>query len=509
MKKITAQNLSYLLFIPLVILIYGCGSSACYFNMVQNDKELEYYNRELTLPDRNIVHMSEYALPQPAEIKYVEYSDSSDVVLIKYKVGDEENILVYDLKANKTLWRAKSNMVVSFLRDNNIVLRDREYYKLYDTRSGQFVRDLEPGIYNINNNRTLILSHDKFARVDIRTGKIYWEGPGKSWVGYRQEYLDGDWCYVIAEGLHAIKIDEGTKWEYLTSTSFKNVGKEIGKHVALGVIAGLLGGHDNSKYNPDITMNMNSQPLVINNEIYFAARDKIVCLDKSSGRIIWENKIDPELESMELYDISDNTIALVGKGTKVLNYYQQKSDPPSIRLIQKKDGQITWLYKMDKDAIVQSFISTNDNLCLLTASQLLIFDKQLKVSGIFESKLEYGNFINILSSADTIILRTSKGVLGISKEKLNPVWFRYCELTPVNVQDEWARPIVQSNEIYDKSTMQNGLYFTPNENSGVTAYDMSSWNEITKIPLLGTNFKIINDHYIDFLNNKMKIISLK
>ena len=53
----------------------------------------------------------------------------------------------------------------------------------------------------------------------------------------------------------------------------------------------------------------------------------------------------------------------------------------------------------------------------------------------------------------------------------------------------------------------DGYYFTPNENYGISAFDMNNWQEVTKIPLLGKNMTILDGNYFDFLNNRVKIIS--
>ena len=63
-----------------------------------------------------------------------------------------------------------------------------------------------------------------------------------------------------------------------TPTSYTNVEKEVAKQVALSCLAALAEGYSTSAYKPDVTMNMNSEPLILYNEIYFAARYKIVCL---------------------------------------------------------------------------------------------------------------------------------------------------------------------------------------------------------------------------------------
>ena len=510
-KSIRKRVVFELLSVPIVILalsMYGCGPAAGYFNVLPNDTEPGNTIKTDSLPNGSIINISEYGLKQSHQIDQLEYDYPLNILLIKYSEGEDNNYLqMLDLNENKTLWKAKSNMSVSMLKKDNLLLKDPSTEKLYNATKGVFVRDIEKFLYLTDEGITLQLSPDKFARIDLQTGKIYWEGPGAEWEGYREVYIDGDWCYVVAEGLHGIKLDEGKKWEYLTATSFTNTGKEIARQVALSCLAGLTGGYNTSAYNPDVTMNMNSQPMIVGNDIFFAARDKIACLDRFSGKVIWESEIDPELESMHLYDVSDNEIALVGEGTKILNYILQKSDPPTIRLIQKKDGKITSLYTMDEDNVVQSFLSTDGNMFLLTPNQLLMFNMDLKLISAAETKFEYGDFINILSAADTIILRTSKGLLGLSRESFSEVFFRYCELPPVEANDQWRIPVLEKIKIKNQSMFADGYYFTPNENYGVSAFDMNNWQEVTKIPLLGKNMTILDGNYFDFLNNRVKIIS--
>jgi|WetSurMetagenome_2_1015567.scaffolds.fasta_scaffold34162_2 hypothetical protein len=504
-KKITLCLLAFML----TIFVFGCGPSAGVFELVDNNLEFEIITEEDTLANGNTAVVSEYVLKPPMNIQNVEYDNSANIFLIKYLNGEENFFTVCSLEDNKTLWNAKSDMKFTLLQNNNLILNDPISGKLYDAQTGQFVRDIEPYLYLNSEKGTLQLSPEKFAQLDIRTGKKYWESDGTEWVGYREDFLDEDYCYVIAEGLHAIKYDEGKKWEYLTSTSYRDVAKEVATQVALSCLFALAGSYSAPASNPDITMNMNSQPLVIENEIYFAARDKIVCLDKTSGKLIWESQIDPELESMRLYDISETEIALVGKGIKILNYALKESDPPTIRIINKTDGKMVGLFSMDKEDIVQSFFSTDENLLLLTPNQLMVFDMELKMLGISESRREYGNFIDILSAADTIVLRTAKGILGISKDDLSEVYFNYCEIPRVDVNDEWRKPIDQKFKNDNQSFYQSGYYWTPNENDGVSAFNENTWEPSTEIELYGNSIKQFDNKYIDFVDNKIIIVSFK
>lgn len=500
--------------ILIISLIEGCAPSAGFFNIIPNDNNIEYQNKEYPLPDGSIVNETEYILPQSIDIQQLDYEDSINAVFIKYSdnnnSNDEYKFLLYNNKDDKTLWTAKTNMSYGLMRNNDLVLNDPTGSKLFNADSGLFIRKLDPYTFLLSDGNTLIISPDTFALVDINNGKRIWERPGHEWVGHRQVYLIDDRCYVVAEGLHSLDLKEGTTWDYLTPTSFTNVGKELAKQAALSCLFAFAGGVNTSTYKPDITMDMNSTPLVIGDDVYFAARDKVVCLDRLTGKLIWETNIDPELESMSLYEISDGEIALVGEGKKILNNTYQKSDPPSIRLIQKEDGKVTDVFMMDNDAIVQDFTNTDENFFLLTGTQLLIFDNDLKLLGVSETNTEYGDFSHILVTGDTLIIRTSKGLLGLSKETFSETWFKYCEVPPVDDKDEWIRPLFEKNKINEQSFYQCGLYWTPNEAKGVTAFDLNNGNKIMEIELFGKNIQTYNDkYYIDFDKNKIKFISFK
>ena len=386
-----------LLVFTLGFLVNSCGPSAGYFKLIGDSKELETINAEKSLPNGDSIQIVEYTLDKSAMVENVDYDESLEILLIKYTQNEEGYMKQYDLSKNKTTWDANSNMSISILQNNNLILSDPKGEKLYDAQKGEFIRETEKYLYLLSDGRTLQLSPEVFAGLDVRTGKKYWEGTGAEWKGYREQYLDEEWCFVVAEGLHAIKIDDGRKWEYTTPTSYTNVGKEVAKQVALSCLAALAGGYSTSAYKPDITMNMNSEPLILDNEIYFAALDKIVCLDKASGKLIWESQIDPELEGMKLYNISETEIALLGTGTKILNFGMEKSNPPTIRIFKKKDGKVIALYALDKEAIAQSFSSTEEELFLLIPTELMIFNRDLKLIGVVETKKEYRNFLKIIS----------------------------------------------------------------------------------------------------------------
>jgi outer membrane protein assembly factor BamB len=504
----------YSILLLIVIITSGCGPSAGFFSVVPNDQNIKAKDTQYSLPDGNTFNETEYTFPQSVKIEEVDYDDSSKTYFVKYTTPaypkNEYGFMIYDIAQKKILWNAESNMQYGLMRINDLVLKDPIGYKLYDINSGKFIRNMEDYTYFLNDGRTLLLSEETFALIDIRTGEKIWQRPGHDWEGVRQEYLNGDWCYVIAEGLHALNLKEGEKWEYLTSTSYTEHGKEIATEVGLSCLFALGGMTRTAPYNPDVTTNMNSTPLVVDDVVYFAARDKMAALDKLSGKLIWETNIDPELERMEVYNLSDNEVALIGLGRKFINRTYKPSDPPTLRTIRKEDAKITGFFELEQQTIVQDFASNKGNIYLLTPKQLIVFDKDLRLLGKVEAKKEYGNFTNLLWATDTLVIRTSKGLAGISNDSFEEEWFQYCELPPIYISEEWIKPLYEHLKINQQSLFKFGYYWTPNENNGLTAYNFKNGEEVIRVNLYGNNLKVFDHkYYIDFKENKIKFISFE
>jgi hypothetical protein len=505
--KLMRNNLIILLIFILGLFYWGCGPSAGVFKITENNQNVEVVSSKVgSIPNQGTINETEYQLPKTSKVEQVAYDDSLKSILIKYSVGKEGGFLFYNLENKKIAWTAKSDMSLSLMRSNDLLLRDPKGEKLYDAVSGDFIRNTEPYLYFLNSGKTLVLSPDSFALVDVRNGKRFWKQPGHEWTGVREVFENGEWVYVVAEGLHGLNLENGTKWEYLTSTYWKNVGKEVAKMAAVACISL---GTVVPNYMPDVTMNMNSDPLVVEDKIFFAARDKMVCLDKLTGKIIWEIKIEPELEEMSLYNVSENEIALVGVGYKTVNYAVRQSDPPTVRIIRKEDGKIIGLSSTGKSAIAQSFGWPKDKFILLTQNQLLTYNKDLKLMGIVEAKKEYGNFIGLLNTGDTLIVRTSKGIAAISSDSFTEVWFQYCEVTPPEGKfDESLRPYYERVKVNNLSLFKYDNYWTPNENNGYTAYDLKTGKETMKLELTGKHILRYGQKCIvDFNENKIKIVT--
>lgn len=497
-----------------ICLFANACSSAGYLKVIPNEENVKNTHKEYQLSNNKVIHETNYILPEKAIIKKVDYEDSQNSLYIEYSDNKGKKILVLDTKSDTTKWTSLSNMTEALINNEFLILYDKKYNrKIFDLSTGNLIRNnIESYIYTLNDGKALILSPKRYSLIEMQTGKTIWGVPGQEWVGNREEYYNDSTYYIIAEGIHALDLKKGKKWEYLISNSYKNVGKEIAIQAGLTCLAVLGGGHSYRTYKPDITMNMNSAPLFTDDELYFVAKNKIVCLEKLTGQVIWENTFEPELEAMNLYNVSEEEIALVGLGRKTVNNHYMLAEPPTIRLIEKSSGEITALYNLESAVVVQTFTSTNENFFLLTAENMYTFDRDLTLLSVIKSINKYGNFLSFLSVADTIVLRTSNGLLGLSKETFSETWFNTSVVPLQTSKEEWKIPILEKIVINNSSTVTstlNNLYYWTLGSNSIKVFGMKQWNEVLNVPIFGKNIKkYSNSHFTDFEGNRIKLITI-
>jgi hypothetical protein len=225
-----------------------------------------------------------------------------------------------------------------------------------------------------------------------------------------------------------------------------------------------------------------------------------------TGKLIWETTIDPELDRMLLVNVSATELALVGTGLKIVNRAIGRSDPPSIRIVLKDSGSVSHTYKMDNSSQVEAFGSTRDKFVLVTPAQLMFFTKDLKPVAVVEATKEYGDFVGIVKSADTLIVRATKGLAAISCDSYTEVWFKYCEV--VAPEGEFL-PNYEKNRIRNLSFFRYDCYWTPNERGGLTGFDLTTGKDVYSLDLGGTHtVRHGKDCIIDYSDNTIRVLTL-
>jgi outer membrane protein assembly factor BamB len=490
----------------------GCGPSAGTFELSPNPAAFKRDSIAVQqVTDKAQVVTSTFSFSDESEIKQVDIHDSLSLALIRYEQSNgKSGFLLYDFEKDAPRWHAESDMTFEVMRNDDLLLRGPAGPRLYEAATGQFLRKAEPGLYLLEGKTSLIIRSDTFAVVNINTGQRIWNSPGCEWKGERQVVRgDSVTLYVIAEGVHTLDIKNGRRWQYLTPTSWTNVGKELATTAA---VACLSLGTVVKNYNPDVTMHMNSLPLIDGDALFFAARDKMVRLDKRTGKEMWTTEIDPELEGMTLVNLSESEVLLVGMGVKIINNVRVMAAPPSLRVISKVTGKIRASHLMEDPAIVQDVRVVGQQIYLLTAAELIILNTDLKRLNVIATKAEYGSYSDLLSTAgDTLVLRSTKGIVALDGTSLKELWFQYSEVPPVLGVDEEIAPYYESARIAVTSFRHAGYYWTINESGGLNAYDLKNGERVLQTSLLSTRLVEFRNHRyaVDFDKNRLKILEIK
>lgn len=516
LNTVRANNILRLLFtISLFALLTGCAKKEGIFVLDDTPFQIEKNVSSTKSTDGKIsVEQKEYifqSLPGPENIINADYDNTSKILFVVSGAKENKSYLSFLPEKDSLLWHAWGTMDYVLLKNENLLLSDKKGSKVFDAVTGKtFIRS--PGYLMLYDDASIMASPDTFASVDIRTGQKLWVRKGHDWIGYKNLYRDDDVVYIVAEGLHALKIETGEKWEYLTSTSYTNHGKEMALQVATSCLAAAAGSYNTRQYKPEVTHNMCSDPFFTKDKVLFAARNKMLCFNKKSGALLWEANIDPELEGMELYYVSEKEVALVGTGLKLLDFRVRKSENPTVRIFDIESGRMTGYFALDKEnhTYIQSFYAKGGKNYLLTPQNLYILDKDLRQETVIETNREYGDFLGILSVDSALVLRCANGVAALKNENFKEKWFWYAAPGHKSVAEPWMQAISDRRVINAKSVSAGGYYFTPCENSSFKALNLSTGKEVLALDFYDDTYELLSGlQLLNYRDAKAKLVSLK
>lgn len=273
-------------------------------------------------------------------------------------------ILQYDLLNKKIVWtKAIDYETCELLKfDNLLIFNDYNEAYVIDKHTGDHLSKVVNYIYLANPEYNVGMAYlyiadgdgyytNDFMGIDLTTSKLMWKRKISREYGWNDFfYLNDSTLLVVASGLHAINVKNGTGWDYnaVTGVSLHNNNVDAGAIVGAviggilggligGVIAGAITGYSGGGfyyipiYYPateavsNVIHNIVSNTLTDSTFIYFAAREAIVKVDKYSGEIVWKYKFQEELMSSSSIFMDDSVVYLVNKGfafqgNRQLNY---------------------------------------------------------------------------------------------------------------------------------------------------------------------------------------------
>ena len=249
---------------------------------------------------------------------------------------------------------------------------------------------------------------------------------------------------MVSDDLHAVSPDTGVAWIAETPTSHAATGKAAAATVAFHLLAALGGGTAYGTAHAEVTHNICSQPVLHGDHLYFAAIDKVYCLDPDTGEVAWESELGEESGSMILYPAGER-IGVVGLGYTYIDGSQKSTSPPSVTLLDASSGEIVGQFQFDPEVriveedenarrrrrrgdrsepkteeawdYVRAAGFTAGRHYVLTANDLYQFDENLSLVGAMEAADEYGSFADF-PFGTPVLVRTERGLLVLGTEPL-------------------------------------------------------------------------------------------
>jgi outer membrane protein assembly factor BamB len=456
-----------------------------------------------------------YRLNLPGEVWQAAYDHTSNAALAGYFVKGNKDystkncrIALVDVARKKAIWATASNGKIEHLVNGAAVI-GHMYGPSYgrsqvlNTTSGTFVREAEYNIQVLDDNCVLSLSKDKYARIDLLSGKSLWEERAAPSRGFRKTFRNNDQILVVAsDGLEALAIGTGGQWKLKTSTTSVNTGKHVAQKIARSAVASAFGVDYDPNLDQDgaeVTHNACSPPLIVDSVVYFAARKTLFCIDIRTGSPMWQVELPKEFGSMQIV-VMGTDVAVVGTGWKYVDFVVRKSVSPGIALYSRANGELRGVTELDKVPVVLDVSADDESVYLLLPGEIRRLSNKLSLTATYVMPADYGQLIRFVRASSGLFVRTVTGVIALEPRTLNKQWYQpggqlvRAELIGYRGDDEYsdaARPLLQLDmETHHSYVTEETLWLAGQ--GGVRALDLRSGKLIMNISLSGD--ATINQH---------------
>jgi len=331
------------------------------------------------------------------------------------KLKKKGNIIQYDLKNEKILWKKAIDYEICELLQFGELLIFNEYNDAYgiDKNTGEILWAVKNYLYFANPKYNVGIAYmynivaglytNELLGFDLLKGKLIWRRNISREFGWNDYfYLNDSTLLVAAAGLHAINIKTGEGWDYNTITG-KNLhanpeSAEVAGAIIGGIIGGLIGGllggyiapviytnYDALKTGNNIIREVASNALVDKSFIYFASRDSLVMLNKNTGEIAWKYPFENNLASKSSLFIDNNSLYMINSGFAIRGIKQLDFGKPFIAAFDAQTGKQKYLFLLNKaNGYIIDYKLIGDDLYLLFQKAIGQYD--LKTGTLLSEK---------------------------------------------------------------------------------------------------------------------------
>jgi len=464
------QKKTYLLLFPIILLVFSNCRPSLELQAVEDFPTVTVNNtQEIAEDSTYLLRGKKYRFS--STVLEIQYSPQWQQLALNFESSRrKEAYAIYDVATEKLNWANKGNYHLSMLQKDVAMVSYSEKRILVNTQTGLPIRWVgrEEDFAVIDDSVALNLTK-RFSRIDLETGAVKWSRPGASrFEGWMSDELDGNWMYVIADGLHGFDLETGSGWHQKANTDYDAT--RGGKALANGIMIGLNilslaygGGYidDFLYWDPLRAHNVHAKPKIEGNELYFADRKSIFNIEKTTGELFWETTVDEELGVSDLEILSPNKLVLFGKGYRYVDYALDKDKQANLYVLDKNDGRILAQKTLPKSEVIINHAINDEFIYTVTNKHIYRYDKYLEQPKRISLPSTYGAPLRVVTWSSSrydadletaiadfpLVIRTVQGVVALHPVTLDELWYKRLgsplqDIPQMISSDRWQLPLL-------------------------------------------------------------------
>ncbi|MCD4695222.1 MAG: hypothetical protein K8S16_03190 [Bacteroidales bacterium] len=367
-------------------------------------------NIGMNLISQKDIKAIEYIFPERVQDTYID--TTSRLLTIQLRglskngkwLNNKGKIVLYDLAGQKVKWTKKMFYQTSSLQQFGKTMIHSVANKSYclNIKNGENLWDVKNNIYFVDPIDNIGIGY-KFKNssgytntlegINLSNGSVIWQRELNREYSWNDVfYLNDSIFMVVAAGLHAINIKDGTGWDYNTITGEKDYTGSIVAN-GVGAVLGVLTGTFVMSTGHDLVRGVVSNVIVDSSDLYFASKEKISRIDKTNGNVIWSYPLPDDLTGKSAIFIKDDLVYMVNEGYAFMGTRQLEFGTPFIAAFNQQTGkQIFFSIIKTKKNPILGFQIHGDTILLIFKERVTEYSMAngIKLFEIFFDTETYG-----------------------------------------------------------------------------------------------------------------------